>query len=219
MVTVDEQKLVLPASPELFVEALHTLPVDVQSGHFQFYANGLNPPPFTGEEDLSYINSCAEHGIIPFSDLRLVYDSNRRTFGTKYDPLKPLDVPHRVSRQLVQAALNMALIGGRTHHITVEPLCPEGFKIMRDSLHPQMLATGYHIGSARYVLSHWHADGQTPQRFEASTLQTYHGAGLELLVFGPSRVGIVEEGLSGPAKKQLRDWFSGLKAKYAPSEE
>ena len=199
-----------------FLDILKTVPVEVHNARISFVAEGIPRVNTLRKEynEEKYIEMCRSKGVMPFSRLKLEYNSIFESIVPETGFNAPLiEIYRNSSEQMKKAAFDGFLAGGKVHLLEYDPFSAQGFRYdrFRDEYLDKIFNAGYHINDANLWLEVWHGTGYNEGtyrssglmlRSEENTLLFKKGAQLEL----PS---------SNEQKKEVLDsWFSGLADKY-----
>ena len=206
--TEDEIKI-RTRSPEIFSEAINSLPLLPKYAKIEFLADGICLP-FDNkiEREKRYLSECSQKRVIPFSRIELEYSVNKETFVPKASFHAPiLRVPRGNSYiSNMENAVKSLIKGKRIHEIcinTEEGLgIEEIFEEFRKSLLNTFLEQNYQIneGCLEFGLRSEHRNTSLVFRTNASGVR-----GLNLML---------KDDLPSEKIEKLKSWFNELKDRY-----
>jgi len=191
----DKKYLVKNPSHAMIVEAINTIPGNIESLKLDFLADGLKIPFYPNEEERKeYIQTCKYQNIAPFSDKRIRYGS---------------DVKGKISE--IPEARKMYFGGGRTNLIALEvykSFEKDLIKEFKELIFPSLLENNYKVSDGEVVLS-GHKTGAHQEEG--------YGPDLALRInYGEKGLGLLlDEDYNKPeVVEEYAKWFGGLKEKY-----
>ncbi len=189
--------LIKHPSHALVVEAIQTLPGEIESINLELFADGVQFPEYPENEATTqgYLNTCKYQNIIPFSSKRIRWSFN---------------VEEHIPKNT--EAMQMYFSGGRTNRISFEISQDWQFKEIdkfKEILFPSLLKNNYKISSGEIIMSgHKTGSHQTEGYAPDLALKINYGEkGLGILVDDNYRTAKEE-------KPKYEKWFEDLKTKY-----
>ena len=203
------------ASQDFFLDILKTVPVEVHLAKISFVAEGIPRVNTLRKEynEEKYIETCRSKGVMPFSRLKLEYNSIFESIVPETGFNAPLiEIYRDSSEQMKKAAFDGFLAGGKVHLLEYDPFSIQGFRYdrFRDEYLDKIFNAGYHINDANLWLEVWHGTGYNEG--------TYRSSGLMLRSEEDTKYSNRGTQLEFPQDEQkkevLNSWFSGLADKY-----
>ena len=199
-----------------FLDILKTVPVEVHNARISFVAEGIPRVNTLRKEynEEKYIEMCRSKGVMPFSRLKLEYNSIFESIVPETGFNAPLiEIYRNSSEQMKKAAFDGFLAGGKVHLLEYDPFSAQGFRYdrFRDEYLDKIFNAGYHINDANLWLEVWHGGGYNEGTFRSSGLRLRSGEDTLLFKKGAQ---LELPNSNGQKKEVLDSWFSGLADKY-----
>lgn len=212
------QRRIQPATHDLFLEALTTMPLAdegraYESGSVIFAADGLYPPSpdSTPEERAAHRAECKRRGIMPGLNLPLTYflegtylPHPNSKFGIHYRREPSDELPLELDQGLTDL-----IEGGRVNTIgvSIPAIAPDNEEhksiVFHKVLLPQLVSKGYQI--VRGQLSLTHKSGTGPESFHQTGCIKMN---LDALIVD------LEDGMRLDIREQYEFWALRLADKY-----
>jgi len=136
--TLENQLKIANTSPELFLEAVMTLPVEPRYADFNFLAYGLSMS--VNEE---YLEECRRRNVMP-ARVELEYSSNKKLFLPSLGGKFALTYENEHNLANVSHCLKGILHGGKINEILIKTIKGE-FKFFREGLLDNLLQEEYQL--------------------------------------------------------------------------
>ena len=191
--TLENQLKIANTSPELFLEAVRTLPVEPEYSDLDFLAYGIS---ISSNEE--YFAECRRRNVMP-ARVELEYSSSKKLFLPSWGGKFALTYPHLESG--CEQALKGTLHGGKIHQISIKT-GPGEFKFFREGFLDNLLQEEYQLAQGDIWITTYR-------------LGEYSGGGYGRdtgLSFG-RRKGMdldIKEGMD-----DIKAWFKELQRKYS----
>lgn len=181
-------------SQDLFYDILKRLKVTPITGNAKFFADGIETPIVNSPLSIvdRYIEKCIAKGVIPFGIQNVQYDPSGLIITNRRIAFKEHEDP----------ILETIVAGGRDAEINID--LRNGFNYFKGRHISLLKQGGYEVSKAYLLLSM--DNGKPPSNNMEISLSNKNGfVELKIKDFDKSAL-----------QRNVKDWFSNLKAKYDP---